>query len=87
MAPFRLRLFPPVVKSKHNGEGLCSHQFTIFVEAVGCRDHPGASNLIDENLGVDYKTYQGGTAHSVDVILALILVPNQSCNPGVGILL
>ena len=50
MAPFRLRLFPPVVKSKHNGERVCSHQFTIFVEAVGCRDHPGASNLMENKF-------------------------------------
>merc|ERR1719458_2086541 len=62
------------MKSKHNREGPCSHQFVICVKAVGCRDYPGASN-------------QGATALGADVILALVLVPDQSCYPGVGILL
>ena len=76
------------MKSKHDGEGLCSHTFAILVETVGCRHHPGASNLIEINIwGSADKTYQGAAALGVDVILALVLVTDQSCYPGVGILL
>ena len=88
MAPFGLRLFAPVVKSKQNREGLCSHKFTFLVETVGCRHHPGASNLIEIKIwGSTDETYQGAAALGVDVILALVLVPDQSCYPGVGIFL
>ena len=87
-APVGLKLFAPVVKSKKNREGLCSYKFAIFVEAVGCRDHPGASNLIEMKIWKStVKTYQGAAALGVDVILALVLVSDQSCYPGVGILL
>ena len=88
MAPIGFRLFAPVIKSKHNREGLCRYKFVIFVEAVGRRDYPGASNLIEIKIwrSTD-KTYQGATALGADVILALVLVPDQSCYPGVGILL
>ena len=49
-APIGLQLFAPVVKSKQNREGLCSHKFTFLVETVGCRHHPGASNLIENEI-------------------------------------
>ena len=88
MEPFRLQRFAPVVKSKQNRERLCSHQFPFFVETVGCRHHPGASDLIEIKIWRStVKTYQGAAALGVDVILALVLVPDQSCYPGVGILL
>ena len=88
MAPIGFRLFAPVIKSKHNREGLCRYKFVIFVEAVSCRDHPGASDLIGIKIwGSTDKTYQGATALGVDVVLTLVLVPDQSCYPGVGILL
>ena len=87
-APFWLWLFAPVMKSKHNGEGLCSYKIVIFVEAVGCSDHPRASNLIENQIwGTTVKTYQGATALGVDVVLTFVLVPDQSCYPGVGIFL
>ena len=65
-APVGLWLFAPVVKSKQNREGLCSNTFAIFVEAVGCRDHPGASNLIEnKNLGVKLWKLTKVPLHSV----------------------
>ena len=45
------------------------------------------TNVSYENPGSTDKTYQGAAALGVDVILALVLVPDQSCYPGVGILL
>ena len=87
-APIGLQLFAPVVKSKHNREGLRRYKFVIFVETVGCRDHPGASYLIKMKiLGSTLKTHQGATALGVDVILTLVLVSDQSCYPGVSVLL
>ena len=86
--PRHLCFFAPIVESKKDRESFRTNLFTIFVEAVGCRDHPGASNLIEMKIwGSTDKTYQGATALGVDVILALVLVPDQSCYPGVGILL
>ena len=86
--PLHLCFFAPIVESKKDRESFSTNLFTIFVEAVGCRDHPGASNLIENEIWRStVKTYQGAAALSVDVILALVLVPNQSCHPGVGILL
>ena len=77
------------MKSQQNGECVCSHQFAAVVEeAVGCRDHPRASNLLEVNVwGDNWESYQGGAALGVDVILALILIPDQSCYPGEGIFL
>ena len=49
-APFRLRLFVSVVKSKKDWEGLCSQKFVIFVETVGCCDHPGAPDLCEMKI-------------------------------------
>ena len=86
--PLHLCFFAPIVESKKDRESFRSNLFTIFVEAVGCRDHPGASNLIEMKIWKStVKTYQGAAALGVDVILALVLVSDQSCYPGVGILL
>ena len=88
MAPFGLRFFAPVMKSKKDWEGLCIHKFAIFVETVGCCDHPGAPDLCEnENQEVNCETYQGATARCADVILAIVLVSDQSDYPGKGILL
>ena len=43
--PRHLWFFAPIVESKKDRESCRSNLFTIFVEAVGCRDHPGASDL------------------------------------------
>ena len=50
MAPFGLRFFAPVMKSKKDWERLCSHKFAILVETVSCCDHPGASDLCEMKI-------------------------------------
>ena len=86
--PLHLCFFAPIVESKKDGESFRSNLFTIFVEAVGCRDHPGASDLQEfKQRSLDLKAHQSGAALGVDLIPPLVLVFDQSCYPRVGILL
>ena len=41
------------MKSKKDGESFRSDLFSIFEEAVGCRQHPGASDLQELKKGLE----------------------------------
>ena len=80
------------MKSKKDRESFRSNLFSIFEEAVGCCQHPGASDLQELKKGLEindkiWKAHQGGAALGVDLIFYLVLVPEQRCYPGVGVLL